>query len=454
MKRLAVLAAVLAASAHLPIADAEESAVDRAHAAIATTKRDLDEARVEAEAARAEAARITSASEARRVAAASRADTARTTRRALAAREAVLRAENDRLSADLESSESDLASVRDALRRAALDAAQAGSQESRNRWIALAKALDDANADFGPNAALILATLGTDARRARTPVLTNESVTVDGVGFVKGRVLRAGSGTWFLGADGVEAIRRTPKAGEPESFTPLPGEGIAQAFAAIDRGERSVTLPFDVTGHYAPSASLPARVAGLIREGGVVMLPLALLSAVAIWVLVDRLLARRRTLARLSELLASIKRSVKLDDREGATKLAAAGGPVGRALLLGLASTAIEARLTAAEAARSAALIELRARLWLLGTVAASAPFVGLFGTVVGIVRSFRDMARTGSSGFAVVASGISEALVATAAGIVVAVFAVIAYNALQAAAAAAAERVRREAEEALERGA
>ena len=75
---------------------------------------------------------------------------------------------------------------------------------------------------------------------------------------------------------------------------------------------------------------------------------------------------------------------------------------------------------------------ELRQGLWVLGTVGSSAPFIGLFGTVVGILRSFQEMARTGAGGFAVVAAGISEALIATAAGIVVAVVAVMAYNAFQ----------------------
>jgi biopolymer transport protein ExbB len=75
---------------------------------------------------------------------------------------------------------------------------------------------------------------------------------------------------------------------------------------------------------------------------------------------------------------------------------------------------------------------ELRRYLWILGTIGSAAPFIGLFGTVVGILRSFQDMARTGSGGFAVVAGGISESLIATAAGIVVAVIAVVAYNAFQ----------------------
>ena len=75
---------------------------------------------------------------------------------------------------------------------------------------------------------------------------------------------------------------------------------------------------------------------------------------------------------------------------------------------------------------------ELRRNFWLLGTIGSASPFIGLFGTVVGILVAFQEMAKTGSGGFAVVAAGISEALVATAAGIVVAVIAVMAFNAFQ----------------------
>jgi biopolymer transport protein ExbB len=70
--------------------------------------------------------------------------------------------------------------------------------------------------------------------------------------------------------------------------------------------------------------------------------------------------------------------------------------------------------------------------IWLLGTIGSSAPFVGLFGTVVGIIKSFDSIAASGKSGFNVVAAGLSEALVATAAGIIVAVIAVIFYNYFQ----------------------
>ena len=72
---------------------------------------------------------------------------------------------------------------------------------------------------------------------------------------------------------------------------------------------------------------------------------------------------------------------------------------------------------------------KLRRNLWILGTVGATAPFVGLLGTVVGIMHAFRQMAVAGQGGFAVVAAGISEALVTTAGGIAVAIEAVVIYN-------------------------
>ncbi len=76
--------------------------------------------------------------------------------------------------------------------------------------------------------------------------------------------------------------------------------------------------------------------------------------------------------------------------------------------------------------------VGLRRYLWLLGTISSSAPFIGLFGTVVGIIKSFDSIAQAGKSGFAVVAADLSEALVATAAGIGVAVLAVLLFNYFQ----------------------
>jgi biopolymer transport protein TolQ len=71
----------------------------------------------------------------------------------------------------------------------------------------------------------------------------------------------------------------------------------------------------------------------------------------------------------------------------------------------------------------------LASRLNILATVGSVAPFVGLFGTVWGIMRSFSDIAGQQSTSLAVVAPGIAEALFATALGLFAAIPAVIAYN-------------------------
>lgn len=71
----------------------------------------------------------------------------------------------------------------------------------------------------------------------------------------------------------------------------------------------------------------------------------------------------------------------------------------------------------------------LERNLNVLGTMAAIAPLVGLLGTVWGIMRAFSDMAQVGSAAPSVVAAGVAEALVTTAAGLVVAVPALMLYN-------------------------
>ncbi len=84
----------------------------------------------------------------------------------------------------------------------------------------------------------------------------------------------------------------------------------------------------------------------------------------------------------------------------------------------------------AMERAAGREVARLERYLGLLATLGNVSPFVGLFGTVLGIIKAFQAMAETGSGGLGTVSAGIAEALVATAAGLFVAIPAVIAYNA------------------------
>jgi biopolymer transport protein ExbB len=119
-------------------------------------------------------------------------------------------------------------------------------------------------------------------------------------------------------------------------------------------------------------------------------------------------------------------------DVDGAWKLARESGRVeGRVAAAGLENfakgpAAVE-EVMFARWLREKMLLER----WLivLGTLGNNAPFIGLFGTVLGIIKAFNDLALTGQGGVTVVMAGISAALIATAFGILVAIPAVVANN-------------------------
>lgn len=71
----------------------------------------------------------------------------------------------------------------------------------------------------------------------------------------------------------------------------------------------------------------------------------------------------------------------------------------------------------------------LKKFLWVIATIGSASPFLGLFGTVSGIISSFESMSSAGRGGFNVIAGGLSEALITTAAGIIVAVMALFIFN-------------------------
>ncbi|MCL2625747.1 MAG: MotA/TolQ/ExbB proton channel family protein [Cystobacterineae bacterium] len=117
-------------------------------------------------------------------------------------------------------------------------------------------------------------------------------------------------------------------------------------------------------------------------------------------------------------------------------------GYAGRILTLGLkafgensppSEMAMESVARSLERQGAREIQQMKRGLGLLATVASTAPFVGLLGTVMGIVTAFELMAKEGSGGLGTVSAGIAEALVTTALGLLVAIPAVMAYNHLQA---------------------
>jgi biopolymer transport protein ExbB len=155
------------------------------------------------------------------------------------------------------------------------------------------------------------------------------------------------------------------------------------------------------------------------------------LSIISVGIMLERLifLWTRRLPA---ELLDELKRRIAAGDLAAARKLLEGrSGIEARVVREGLdkiegGAGAVAEAMTGA---RSRERFELERNLTVLGTLGNNAPFIGLFGTVLGIIKAFHDLAQNQGGGAAVVMAGISEALVATAIGLLVAIPAVVAFN-------------------------
>jgi biopolymer transport protein ExbB len=175
---------------------------------------------------------------------------------------------------------------------------------------------------------------------------------------------------------------------------------------------------------------LSQSVLDLVRQGGWAMYPLVLCSVLALAVIVERTWILWKVVRPGKPVAAAVMVRVAQEAFDEARMVArTADSPVGHVFAGGLNGHPSHVALRDMERRRQELLHGLKRHLWMLATVGSLAPFIGLFGTVLGIVRSFHSMAVTGQGGFAVVAAGISEALIATAAGLVVAIIALGAYN-------------------------
>ncbi|HEX8552158.1 MAG TPA: MotA/TolQ/ExbB proton channel family protein [Abditibacteriaceae bacterium] len=171
-------------------------------------------------------------------------------------------------------------------------------------------------------------------------------------------------------------------------------------------------------------------IEGLGARGA--LLVLIAFSIVSIGVMIERAWTLRRVRASEESDYQTLRAALRA--KQGDTvrdRARTAASPVAAALRAGLdASDLGEARMSEAiEQEVSMQSAELGRNLPVLATIASIAPYVGLFGTVLGILGAFGRIAQTGQTGARVVAAPISEALVATALGLGVAIPAVMAYN-------------------------
>lgn len=178
-------------------------------------------------------------------------------------------------------------------------------------------------------------------------------------------------------------------------------------------------------------------VLDMIQQGWIATYPLLAFSVATVTIILERAWSLRGIVPQTLALAEAIRAPLERGNFQAALEAsqAQAGTPAGRIfadVIARHATDSLEYLSDLTEDKRFEEIEALKGPLWVLGTVSSSAPFIGLFGTVVGIIKAFHNMAIMGSGGFSVVAAGISEALVATALGLGVAIVALVFYNFFQ----------------------
>jgi biopolymer transport protein ExbB len=177
---------------------------------------------------------------------------------------------------------------------------------------------------------------------------------------------------------------------------------------------------------------------------------LAICSVYSLWVIVDRYVVFRKVRRRTVEFIVALRTQLKARSLDGALRLATGNdqGPIARIVHDALAEyrEGVEALKTLGpddlgdfdivdavnrviDRTKEREVSDLKRGLGGLASISSAAPFIGLFGTVVGIINAFRAMAQTGQGGLGAVSAGISEALFTTAVGLLVAIPAVMSFN-------------------------
>ncbi|MBN2802904.1 MAG: MotA/TolQ/ExbB proton channel family protein [Deltaproteobacteria bacterium] len=164
-----------------------------------------------------------------------------------------------------------------------------------------------------------------------------------------------------------------------------------------------------------------------------VMWILIILSLISVTIMIERAIYFFRKQPDVNEIIQKVKEKIANGKgfKDAGEYLNSIKGiaPVIAASALSDAEKGINAVEETAQSSRIREKMKLEKNLAFLGTVGNNAPFIGLFGTVIGVIQAFHDLSLNSTGGASTVMSGISEALVATAIGLLVALPAVVAYN-------------------------
>jgi biopolymer transport protein ExbB len=171
----------------------------------------------------------------------------------------------------------------------------------------------------------------------------------------------------------------------------------------------------------------------LIFKGGVMMIPIFLLSLAAVYIFVERIRTLRQAMASPDEFMTQIKDLVVKGDLNAAKVVCAQSDtPMSRMIEKGLIriGSSLKNIQASIENVGRIEIYRLEKNLSILATIAGAAPMLGFLGTVMGMINAFMSIAQEeGAVSPKMLSAGIYEAMVTTAAGLVVGVLAYLAYN-------------------------
>lgn len=173
----------------------------------------------------------------------------------------------------------------------------------------------------------------------------------------------------------------------------------------------------------------------LVQAGGWLMIPIILCSIIAAAICVERFWTLRREQIAPKNLLAQAWSQIKSNEMDGKKlRELRANSPLGEILAAGIANhrRGREQMKEAIEESAARVVHEMERYLNTLGTIAAVTPLLGLLGTVIGMIKVFSAIRLEGTGNAQVLAGGISEALITTAAGLTVAIPALFLYRFFQ----------------------
>jgi biopolymer transport protein ExbB len=171
----------------------------------------------------------------------------------------------------------------------------------------------------------------------------------------------------------------------------------------------------------------------LAVKGGVIMIPIFLLSLLAVYIFFERLYALKKSTQHDPNFMDRIRDYIHEGKLESAVKLCqSTNKPVSRMIEKGInrLGRPLQDVNTAIENVGNLEVASLEKGLSLLATSAGAAPMLGFLGTVMGMVRAFYDMANAGNNiDIQLLSNGIYQAMITTVAGLIVGIMAYLAYN-------------------------